>query len=176
MTMYEAKQNKEKVSRKIDASGRAEQKIKIGNKGSIIQFVFPFIHGYNNPNYQANTAFHFCECVVQAPTTTGNNAWGNLPSNCNNMDRGHLIPKRFGGTGNNSNWLPIYHQTNNGPMKKNENEVYKAITAGETVYYRVQGIFEIGKNYPTWICTTALNYFTGQSIPIQSPIIINGEY
>lgn len=182
--MYEARQNKEKVSRTIDgdlAKQRrkvedAGSKIKVlGHKGNITQFVFPPILGRNNPDYQANTNLHFCECWVVKPLTEGNNATGKLPAGCENMDRGHLIPKRFGGIGNNKNWLPICHQTNNGPMKKNENAVFKALEEGTFVHYTVQGVFKPGNNYPTFIFTTAVNFMNNSPIPGVKNLILNGE-
>lgn len=130
-------------------------------KPKIAQFVFPKLLNDENPDYSAQTANHICRCIVQAPLGEGSDAFGDLPVGCTGVinndtfDRGHLIPKRFGGIGNNKNWLPIFHKTNIGVMKNNEQAVYDAIKAGITVFYSVQGVYTKGNPYPDAIVTIA---------------------
>jgi hypothetical protein len=84
-------------------------------------------------------------------------------------DRGHLVAKRFGGSGSvKGNLAIILRSVNQGIMKTYENAVARAVASGEVIWYRVTPVYRDPSHIPYEIsiqATGSRGFYLNETIP-----------
>jgi len=144
--MYEARQNKEKVSRRIDGGSMARQRVQLRNmriaqRQTRIDYTTQVLHIAGAGNWivgkRMNALLDPNDSVIGSATNQKVQK-GLIDKLGDDYCKGHLLNHDLGGLAIAANLFPITHEMNTQHNNMAEEPVKHSLYAGNTVYYTVE--------------------------------------